>query len=559
MKNLENEYNKRFKNQKMDLSDFDVDGLWDSISEELDQTTPPKSPNKNYWNLLGVTTLLIAIAFGIYQFRLSDTTITANIPKTQHTKKLSEKPAQSTKNTEKQPITQIIAKPNQLSDNSTQELIKPTNSSAQSQKTTTSLTKKNLTAALMEHQESPSSMEPIQTKRTSTVSESKTIATNTPLSKDRQLSQKQTNQQDGQGVKALTTTHSASETTLRNNNDSENTLESNITNMPSSKDNPIAQNSSIQQEGQDIKDAAITNNFTEVKHLQNNDSNKTLEKPNSKTPENAQLDNEETASIANKLEDSSAPEIAKDSASLASSIPKIDLPKIKKIHWETSAFAGINKTKWSFQPSQVEGLSSIKNNSIHGSWGNSFGADITLIWKNKWTASSGISYQNLWSKLDYTKQTIQNKIRDSILTTVFINQQGEIISTVYDTIEISDTTNVRTVWNNHFQTIRIPLEIGFQKNIKHWRLGAKLGASFNFNIAQSGKTFGDDLNVLTYNSKNQEVPLHSFHIGFKATPYIGYHLKRSFVTISPTWNWYRGQSALVQDFGIQIGAGLRLK
>ena len=60
---MENEYNKRFKNKEMSNDDFDVEGLWGDITEELDEKSGGLSASS--WNKLGGALFILLILSGI--------------------------------------------------------------------------------------------------------------------------------------------------------------------------------------------------------------------------------------------------------------------------------------------------------------------------------------------------------------------------------------------------------------------------------------------------------------------------------------------------------------
>lgn len=61
---MEDEYNKRFKNNEMSNGDFDAAGLWDDIAEELD--APDRKVFVFPWKYLGTGLFLMFTIFGIY-------------------------------------------------------------------------------------------------------------------------------------------------------------------------------------------------------------------------------------------------------------------------------------------------------------------------------------------------------------------------------------------------------------------------------------------------------------------------------------------------------------
>ena len=75
MSKLENEFYKRFNNQKLSGDDFDADGLWDDISNDL-SSIPSAGSTSSFWNLkwigLGLGTIVFLGLIG-FAFRQTNT------------------------------------------------------------------------------------------------------------------------------------------------------------------------------------------------------------------------------------------------------------------------------------------------------------------------------------------------------------------------------------------------------------------------------------------------------------------------------------------------------
>lgn len=84
MSNLENEYQKRFSNKKLSGDDFDADGLWNDISNDLDNGTFPK--NDSFWRFKWIfsfgAVLVIVGMIGFAFWKKNKTTALAKIEKT---------------------------------------------------------------------------------------------------------------------------------------------------------------------------------------------------------------------------------------------------------------------------------------------------------------------------------------------------------------------------------------------------------------------------------------------------------------------------------------------
>jgi len=73
MNNLEKEYHKRFHNQQLPNEDFDAEGLWDEIAQELPPETP--RPAGKYWRALAIL-LLVGVGLSFYFGKINRTQLT---------------------------------------------------------------------------------------------------------------------------------------------------------------------------------------------------------------------------------------------------------------------------------------------------------------------------------------------------------------------------------------------------------------------------------------------------------------------------------------------------
>lgn len=228
---------------------------------------------------------------------------------------------------------------------------------------------------------------------------------------------------------------------------------------------------------------------------------------------------------------------------------RINLQRLQNISWEVGFHGGLNKMLINDQSSNTN-LAALRNQYVQGDWGYTAGLDVRMLWKGKWSINTGVSYQNLWSKLDYSKTLTQ----DSVLQVVVIDSAGQVLDMTYGSA--SRTFNAQ--WNNQYITYRIPLNIGFQQNTKNWLYGGNLGVIFNITTGQKGWTFNNEEKLAAFAKGDDHTTLNPIQIGFSASPFIGYALTDKWVMrLSPSWNWYRGNTGTVQDFNLNIGIGLR--
>lgn len=229
----------------------------------------------------------------------------------------------------------------------------------------------------------------------------------------------------------------------------------------------------------------------------------------------------------------------------------INASTTRSLHWTVRPTAGTNKTLLYFNTR--DDVAGLRNNHEKGSWGSFYGLNIGLAWKDRFVLSSGLEYHILWSRLDYTQQTTW--IQDSVLQEVVLNLNGEVVGITYGSRTRSVTT--QTIWNNRFQIYRVPLEIGYQHHLKHWILGAQMGAVFNFTISQKGKTFNQEKAIADFSRTDSFAPFKAFQIGWRLSPVVGYRLSgRTTLLLESKWTGYKGRTADVQELGFGLSLGV---
>lgn len=546
MKNIENEYNKRFKNQKMDNSDFDTDGLWDAISKDLPAApTPPK--NRVFLKYLGFGLVIILISFSSLYF-LSQGSSTQGLAT-----KITKNSSQITNNQE-------VKKE--------EDIKKVTKYSSNKTKSTTQINSKNSNNTISSSSKvnSSSSINTLSKNRKSLSKKSdspKIIIKGTKPKDQKSTDQHLLNSNElpvadlGISMKTKSIKHITS-STKGENNATNKTIVPQKNNSDSTPDLLIRDTNYIGTGTPNSMSSTLPNPTPKDIPTNNLKKHKTPIKQEGQP----KLDTDYTFKIAtsdNKVitqpDDTSIASTGVyqlDSLSESKAqIPTIKPTNQKNIHWEVNLVGGVNKLFLDFKPNND--LSTLRNSYEKGTWGTSFGVNASMIWKNQGIISTGLEYHTLWSKLDYSQEI--TKTQDSVLRNVLINPNGQILSTTYDSL--TKTFRQKATWNNQYTTYRIPLEIGYQKYIKKWTIGAKAGVIFNITATQKGKTFNSEKSIAHFSKESPSAPLKSFQIGFRFSPFVGYQITdKTTLRFDPKWNLYKGQTADIQEIGLGIGIGI---
>lgn len=550
MRNLDDELKNRFKNQKMDNSDFDVDGLWDAISDELD--TPAVPPQKPFFNgvnrkLFGGFLFLSVLAI-LFLFYNSKTHNNTDLAIKNSTK------AATTQNKQK---TNPRANPSQQADNqqarayrnSTQQIKTPnivnTNQTKIVQTPSTKDTATNHTTNHSNHIDTPTSTiihsgnalnQPIK----ATQSQSKNKKIHQKVLPKNQLDK---NKHDGSGQSIFKNKL----TSLENKNKS--TTKHDIT----TNQNVTISETEISQKTNSPKAKAIaqTNHSRSPFSEKKMDNGHPIDTEKSEILADNSINNNQDSIVVTPFPSHQLDSVATDLANQDQS-PAIKTKMPKNIHWNLSLNGGINRLFPDFNAKKYPKASTLRETYEKGSWGTSYGVNIGMAWQNKFTISTGLEYQHLWTKLDFSNQEV--KTSENVLKVVWITNQGSIIA--LERGDKKDTISSSLVWNNEYKTYRIPLEFGYQKYYNKWTLGAKAGAIFNFTTSQEGMTFSDENQITSFTKVDDFAPLKSFQLGLRVSPTIAYQVRNKMtVQFAPQWNYYKGQTTNIQEFGLNFGLG----
>jgi len=74
MAHIDNEFNKRFRNQQLPNDDFDTEGLWDAISEDMDSGQAPPDTHISITKWLSGLVVLLVIGgmLGVFYLKSDD-------------------------------------------------------------------------------------------------------------------------------------------------------------------------------------------------------------------------------------------------------------------------------------------------------------------------------------------------------------------------------------------------------------------------------------------------------------------------------------------------------
>ena len=485
---MENEYNKRFKNKEMSNDDFDVDGLWDDIADELDAPSDdtPISP----WLKLGggLVLLLVLAGIGLALFYSSNNNV------------LAEKDASSAK------INTMDSEEKTIEGNS------------------------DLSINSIKNEEGSLS----QTDKTNSISHSIQDLGIDDKNVTAKSKNQASNSKNNYSPKNTTDRNTPSNAFDTNNSGIIDEKSKNISTKDSTPEGSIAASNPEEDD--------VTNDETTGKSIK--------EKISSQSPNKNEADKKIIPPPPPFLL-TPINELLGFTPTISDSLLYVgirELPKKKvtehederkKIAFEAGIYGGMNSTFVKFNASSDATYANARDATESPVSGSTYGVQMGVSYKG-WRANTGIEFNNIWTKFDSEIKIDTTAFIPQALSLVVIDSIGNTINQISQDTTVNATT-IRTIAHyNNFQMWSIPLEIGRYRAGRKWAYGFSAGTSFNFLTNQSGKILNTDNQLLGFDKNADNVLFQSFSMSLRANLMLGYKLRENvMVTVRPQWNWTR--------------------
>ena len=521
---MENEYNKRFKNKEMSNDDFDVEGLWDNIEEELDATSPSDNTPIPSWKKYGAIFLVLVLFSGLGYILLNDDNMIAQNEQeyVKQSPELSEEESIQNKdlssNLNKENSIDNVAKMNVQKD------IFSNKTNTRIEKKTDSIVSTNAGSSLQGTTEKSNSNIGTGAKNISSkIDRKKSINTNS------------SNSQTENGEQAF-----SSEFSNKNELD-------------------LLENT-IQEAEKTSTESVLIDAETELGNTETNGEIPVADI--SKTPPDTE--NKITPFRIHLSSLNKSLPIIEDSL-LYTGIREIKinkkLDKKSKILFEGNLYGGVNLTNFKFKSINPndDSLAMQKNPLERSILGQTHGLNLSALRKGV-RVNTGVEYHNLWTKFDLEAENNTTALVEQALTLVVIDSIGNTVNRERRDTLINATTTRNIEHYNNYQVWSIPLEIGMYRARKKWSYGISAGTSFNFLSNQSGKTLDSNAAVLEFDKTSDNTLIQSFSMSLRANVFLAYHLNEKVrLSVVPKWSWTRHDifnralQSEVQQFGLTLG------
>lgn len=228
--------------------------------------------------------------------------------------------------------------------------------------------------------------------------------------------------------------------------------------------------------------------------------------------------------------------------------------KVKGKTYEIGITGGLNMLKFKYGSNNFVNLKNAKETSESSIIGYNIGLESSITWKEKYIFSTGIEYNHLWSKFDYTKSNHYQEIRPNQIIKIWVNSTtNDTLRTETGEVIINGVTRRKVVHHNNYKRFSIPLEIGLRKQIGLIELGVKTGATINFTTAQKGRNIDENFDFINFEKGDVGAPYKAFDIGLRVNTFIGFkYTDRLTFRLHPTWSWNKGNTFDSTDINLSI-------
>jgi hypothetical protein len=213
--------------------------------------------------------------------------------------------------------------------------------------------------------------------------------------------------------------------------------------------------------------------------------------------------------------------------------------KRKTFDWQLGISTGVNTLAINYASDSSAAIAALKNEAEKGQLGWNSSVHFTLLRNDKWRFSTGLTYAQYSSKLDYRQEKMIKVLKTNQLLQVWINKQtGDTLRTRRGDTTVNALSVREVVHHNSFQQLSIPLTIGIQNRVGNWIYGINAGTVLNFTTQQAGKTIDNSGELQLFSNGDVLSPLPKTSLGLQISPLVGYSITRNWsINCQPQWSW----------------------
>lgn len=203
--------------------------------------------------------------------------------------------------------------------------------------------------------------------------------------------------------------------------------------------------------------------------------------------------------------------------------------------WQLAFSSGFNTSQLQFGGNAPAGLAALRNRSTSAFIGTSYAAGLTAIRNNTWLLGTGLEWHKQWEKFDYRQEQDTQILKSNQLLQVWLNRSnGDTLKAIYGDTLVHGLITREVVHYNQYEHLSIPLLLGWQKQVKNWRLATMAGPVLNVALRQTGKMLNDSSTIVSIS----QGPFAKIQAGISAGATLSYQLTgRWAIGLRPQWDW----------------------
>ena len=182
-------------------------------------------------------------------------------------------------------------------------------------------------------------------------------------------------------------------------------------------------------------------------------------------------------------------------------------------------YSGINIMDANYKGTGLDQLVDLKNQSERVFPSAQVGVKADLKFKNGLTTHLGLEYQRHRSIFELEKEEPISVLLEDQLIKVFID--GATLDTLaeeFGSVLVDGLETRQVVHNNRYETLGIPIGVGYSKQIGNIMFGIEGGVYLGFTLDQNGKTLNASEQIVSFDDQSADRQLNDVMVGYRLAP-----------------------------------------
>jgi hypothetical protein len=214
-------------------------------------------------------------------------------------------------------------------------------------------------------------------------------------------------------------------------------------------------------------------------------------------------------------------------------------------------YSGINIMDTNYKGVGLDQLVDLKNQSERIFPSAQVGIKADLKLKNGLTTHLGLEYQRHRSIFEFEKEEPISVLLEDQLIKVFID--GITLDTLakeFGSMLVDGLETRQVIHNNRYETLGIPIGVGYNKQIGNIVFGIEGGVYLGFTLDQNGKTLNASEQIVSFDDQSADRQLNDVMVGYRLAPSLAIQANSNLsLEIRPEINGFSSQQ--IGDSSVQ--------